>query len=55
MNSKTTLLLASVVYAFTQHPDEVLNICPLGHTPTYDDIRQLKHCKSVKPLRHVKY
>jgi hypothetical protein len=48
---KTAALLTSAVYALAQHPEvlarlrrEILSVCPQGHNPTYDGIRQLKYC-----------
>jgi cytochrome P450 len=56
---QTAILLTSVIYAFTQHPEvlarlreEILDVCPKGHVPTYGDIRRLKYCE---PNRRLKY
>lgn len=50
----TASLLTSVIYLFTRHPEvltrlrsEILSVCPVGQTPTYDDIRQLKYLRAV--------
>jgi hypothetical protein len=52
--TQTSALLTSAVYALTQHPEvlarlrqEILSVCPQGHIPTHEDIRQLKYCEQV--------
>lgn len=50
LRDKTNSLLTFVIYIFTQHPEvvarirgEILDICPLGKLPSYNDLKGMRY------------